>query len=88
MLKLDLERYDFSRDSTSLIRPTEGTIVERLAPRIEVRRGAELGVPHALMLIDDPAGSVIEPVGAARHRLVDKRPQPVPAAVSGGFIAP
>jgi Protein of unknown function (DUF1015) len=31
MLELDLEHYDFSRSSTSLIRPTEGTIVERLA---------------------------------------------------------
>ena len=42
MLELDLEHYDFGRGSTSLIRPTEGTMVERLAPRIEVRRGAEL----------------------------------------------
>ena len=39
MLELDLEHYDFSSRSTSLIRPTEGTIVARLAPRIEVRRG-------------------------------------------------
>jgi Mg-chelatase subunit ChlD len=38
MLELDLEHYDYSASSTSLIRPTEGTIVERLAPRIEVRR--------------------------------------------------
>jgi hypothetical protein len=34
MLELDLEHYDFSPTSTSLIRPTEGTIVARLAPRI------------------------------------------------------
>ena len=38
MLELDLEAYDFGPDSASPIRPTEGTIVERLAPRIEVRR--------------------------------------------------
>jgi hypothetical protein len=54
MLELDLEHYDFAADSTSLIRPTEGTIVARLAPRIEVRRGAELELPHILVLIDDP----------------------------------
>jgi len=69
MLELDLEHYDFSPDSTSLIRPTEGTMVERLAPRIEVRRGAELELPHILVLIDDPACTVIEPLGAERNAL-------------------
>jgi len=69
MLELDLEHYDFSAGSTSLIRPTEGTIVARLAPRIEVRRGAELELPHILVLIDDPACTVIEPIAAARDSL-------------------
>ncbi len=69
MLELDLEHYDFSASSTSLIRPTEGTIVERLAPRIEVRRGAELELPHILVLIDDPDCSVVEPVAADRSAL-------------------
>ena len=77
MLELDLEHYDFSADSTSLIRPTEGTIVARLAPRIEVRRDAELELPHVLVLIDDPEDSVIGPIaaaaaeGAAGDRLVE-----------------
>jgi hypothetical protein len=66
MLELDLEHYDFSPSSTSLIRPTEGTIVERLAPRIEVRRDAELELPHILVLIDDPQHTVVEPVAAER----------------------
>jgi hypothetical protein len=69
MLELDLEHYDFSAGSTSLIRPTEGTIVARLAPRIEVRRDAELELPHILVLIDDPAGTVVEPITAAREAL-------------------
>ena len=69
MLELDLEHYDFSPDSTSLIRPTEGTMVERLAPRIEVRRGAELELPHILVLIDDPACTVIEPAGRRTRRV-------------------
>jgi hypothetical protein len=70
MLELDLECYDFSPTSTSLIRPTEGTIVARLAPRIAVRRGAELELPHVLVLIDDPDGTVIEPLAAERDALV------------------
>ena len=69
MLELDLEHYDFGPASTSLIRPTEGTMVERLAPRIAVRAGAELEVPHVLVLIDDPAQTVIEPIGALRAAL-------------------
>jgi len=69
MLELDLEHYDFGRGSTSLIRPTEGTMVERLAPRIEVRSGAELELPHILVLVDDPDRTVIEPLGASRATL-------------------
>ncbi len=69
LLELDLEHYDFGSGSTSLIRPTEGTMVERLAPRIAVRSGAELELPHILVLIDDPACTVIEPIVAARDSL-------------------
>lgn len=69
MLELDLEEYDFRSTSASSIRPTEGTMVERLAPRIEVRRGAELELPHILVLIDDPARTVIEPIAAQRQTL-------------------
>jgi hypothetical protein len=69
MLELDLEQYDFSADSVSPIRPTEGTMVERLAPRIAVRRGAELELPHVLVLIDDPSCTVIEPIGSEREAM-------------------
>ncbi|MFO1297313.1 MAG: DUF1015 domain-containing protein [Rubrivivax sp.] len=62
MLELDLACYDFGEGSTSLIRPTEGTIVERLAPRIAVREGAALELPHVLVLIDDPDDTVLGPL--------------------------
>lgn len=68
MLELDLEHYDYAPASTSLIRPTEGTIVERIAPRVEVRQGAELELPHILVLIDDPQHTVIAPLAAQRAR--------------------
>ena len=61
VLCLDLERYDFTKGSTSLIRATEGTIVERLPPRMKIRSGAVLELPHILVLIDDPERTVIEP---------------------------
>lgn len=62
VLALDLERYDFSKGSTSLIRATEGTIVERIPPRLRIRKDAPLELPHILVLIDDPERTVIEPL--------------------------
>jgi hypothetical protein len=69
VLALDLECYDYNKGSTSLIRATEGTIVDRLPPRMKIREGAALELPHILVLIDDPDGSVIEPVGKRRGSL-------------------
>lgn len=69
MLALDLEKYDFTKGSSSLIRATEGTIVERLPPRMKIREGAALEFPHILVLIDDPLRTVIEPISAARQSL-------------------
>jgi hypothetical protein len=69
MLSLDLERYDFTRGSNNLIRATEGTIIERLPPRMKIRQGAPLELPHILVLIDDPGHTVIEPLTAAKNRL-------------------
>lgn len=69
MLALDLEKYDFSKGSQTLIRATEGTIIERLPPRIRIREGANLEFPHILVLIDDPERTVIEPLVEKRHQL-------------------
>ncbi len=69
MLALDLEKYDFHKGSQTLIRATEGTILERLPPRIKIRKGAPLEVPHILVLIDDPDRSVIEPLAAQKEQL-------------------
>lgn len=60
----DLERYDFARDSKSLFRATEGTIVDRIPPRLAVRRAAPLELPHIMILIDDPKREIIEALSA------------------------
>lgn len=62
ILALDLEKYDYHKGSTSLIRATEGTILERLPPRIRIRENAPLELPHILVLIDDPDKTVLEPL--------------------------
>ena len=69
MLALDLDQYDFHAGSQTLIRATEGTIIERLPPRIKIRQGAPLEVPHILVLIDDPEQTVIEPLVARKNQL-------------------
>ncbi len=65
MLALDLEHYDYNQGSQSLIRATEGTIIDRLPPRMRIREGALIELPHILVLIDDPERTVIEPLAAA-----------------------
>ncbi|MEO8355364.1 MAG: DUF1015 domain-containing protein [Chloroflexota bacterium] len=69
VLCLDLEAYDYNKGSSSLIRATEGTIVDRLPPRMKIREGATLELPHILVLIDDPNRTVIEPLSAAKSKL-------------------
>ena len=53
VLALDLEQYDFTPGSSSLIRATEKTIVERLPARIAIRAKATLEMPHIMVLLDD-----------------------------------
>lgn len=62
VMALDLEKYDYNKGSQTLIRATEGTIVDRLPPRIKVRNGAPFELPHIMVLIDDPKKQVIEPI--------------------------
>jgi len=69
VISVDLERYQYGKESRSLIRPTEGTIVERLPPRMTIRRGAALELPHIMILMDDPGRTVIEPLYARRRYL-------------------
>ncbi len=69
VLCMDLEQYDFTPGSQSLIRATEGTILDRLPPRIRIRESAPLELPHILVLIDDPADTVLGPVAAQKNNL-------------------
>lgn len=62
LVALDLERFDFRDGARELIRSTEGTDPSRLPARMAVRRHAPLETPHILVLIDDPEGTVIEPL--------------------------
>ena len=59
---VDLEDYDYAKGSESLIRATEGTVLDRIPPRVRIRRNAEIELPHIMILIDDEQKTVIEPI--------------------------
>ena len=63
---VDLEQYDYTPGSGSLVRATEGTVLERIPPRVRVRKDAPIELPHVMLLIDDPKKTCIEPVQAAK----------------------
>lgn len=62
ILAVDLEAYDYNKGADALIRATEATVIERIPPRVAIRRNACLELPHIMLLIDDPKLTVIEPI--------------------------
>lgn len=57
---VDLEDYSYEKGSQTLIRATEGTVLERIPPRVKVRENATLELPHIMLLIDDEKKEIIE----------------------------
>ncbi len=66
VMAIDLECYDYTRGASSLIRATEATVVERIPPRVAIRRGAAVELPHVMLLVNDPERTVIEPLIGAK----------------------
>jgi hypothetical protein len=67
ILAIDLEQYDWAPEARPLIRATEGTVQERLPPRVQIRRNAPLETSHILLLIDDEEDTLIP--GLAKEAL-------------------
>lgn len=59
---IDLCDYSYEKQSRTLIRATEETVTSRIPVRVEIRKDAPLEMPHVMLLIDDPEGTVIEPL--------------------------
>ncbi len=66
---LDLEEYDYHPGAKALIRATEGTVLERIPPRVQVRQEAPLECPHVMMLIDDRQDAVIGPLASCKEQM-------------------
>ena len=59
---IDLEEYQYSKKSNALIRSTEGTVEERIPPRLKIRKDAPVEFPHVMVLFDDEKRQITEPL--------------------------
>ena len=66
---VDLEKYDFSKGSRTLVRATEGTIEERIPPRLKIRRNAAAEFSHIMILFDDERCEITEELYENRDKL-------------------
>lgn len=66
---IDLEEYDFNRGSNSVVRATEGTVLERIPPRVKIRENSPLEFPHVMILIDDEEKKTVEPLTEVKQEL-------------------
>lgn len=79
---LDLEAYDYRPDAVSPVHATEGLVIERIPPRLELRREALIESPHLILFYDDAENAV--------NRLVETLPKETiydfPLMCGGGRI--
>ncbi len=57
---IDLEKYEYVAGNKALIRATEGTIEERIPPRLKIRKDADVEFPHVMVLFDDEKREITE----------------------------
>lgn len=83
---IDLEAYDYTKGATSLIRATEGTVLSRIPPRVAIRRGAPLELPHVMLLIDDPKDTVLSPLFDPQAQKDETLAYDCPLMLGGGHV--
>ncbi|MCR4906534.1 MAG: DUF1015 domain-containing protein [Clostridiales bacterium] len=69
--RIDLEAYDYRPGSSSPIRATEATVLERIPPRTKIRASAAIELPHILVLVDDRVGLMEKAASLAREIAYD-----------------
>ena len=60
VLAIDLEDYSFEKGAKTPVRSTEATILERIPPRVEIRKNAPVELPHIMLLYNDPTDAVLK----------------------------
>lgn len=65
---IDLESYSFNTSDCTPIRASEGTILDRIPPRVKIREKAILELPHTMLLISDEKNTIIEAAIADKNK--------------------
>ena len=76
-MRWTLSDTDYQIENKPMLRATEQTVLSRIPPRVQIRRGAAVELPHVMLLMDDEKDSVIGPLHAQRSalpKLYDLRP--------------
>lgn len=68
--QIDLEEYDFTPASGAKIRATEGTVRDRIPPRVKLLSGAAMEFPHTILLCDDPEDGIMQAAADAKGEKV------------------
>ena len=69
VISIDLEEYSYERGVPCSIKASEATIVERIPPRLKIRKDAAIELPHTLVLFDDKERTIVEHLYAHRENL-------------------
>ncbi len=60
VMAIDLEENDWKPEEKAKIRATEATILERIPPRVEIRKKASIELPHIMLLVNDRDKKLVE----------------------------
>jgi len=66
---VDLDDFIYDGSKESPIRSTEGVVEDRIPPRLKIRSGAPIELPHIILLIDDREEAIIEDLFENREQL-------------------
>ena len=69
IISIDLEEYSYKRGVPCTIKASEATIVERIPPRLKIRKDAPIELPHTLVLFDDKERQIVESLYRNRESL-------------------
>lgn len=69
VLSIDLEEYSYLRGATSIVKASEATIIERIPPRLKIRKDAAIELPHTLLLFKDKNKTIVEELYKNRDKL-------------------
>ena len=66
---VDLEYYDYEPKASTKIFATEATVLQRVPPRIALRKISSLEFSHTVIFCEDKTHSLVESIGALKENL-------------------